>query len=305
MTLTALAALGVVLLAAPALPGLAARTVAVLTGRRGAPLLQPYADLAKWLGKGAVYSTTTSGVFRAGPLVLVATAALAACLLPLDGRRALAGFSGDMVAFATLLACGRFALTLAALDTGSSFEGMGASRELSFGALVEPALFLGFGALALTTGSLSLTGMFGAPLARAWPQASATLVMIAVSLFVLLLAEAGRVPVDDPATHLELTMVHEVAVLEHGGPDLAFVLYAGALRFALFGALIVGVMLPRDRLGGPAAIGLLVVGLAAVAVLVGVVESMRARLRLLHVPQLLLAAAALSALGLLLRVMRP
>lgn len=305
MTATSLAALGVVLVAAPALPGLTAKTVAVLTGRRGSPVLQPYVELVKLLGKGSVYSSTTTWLFRAAPLVLVGTAAIAASLLPLDGRAAPAGFPGDMVAFAALLACGRFALTLAALDTGSSFEGMGASRELSIGSLIEPALFVGFAALALTTRSLSLTGMLGMPLALAWPGASASLVMVAVSLFVLLLAEAGRVPVDDPATHLELTMIHEVAVLDHGGPDLAFMLYAGALRFALFGSLVVGVMIPRGLLSPPAAIGVLLAGLAAIAVLVGLVESVRARLRLLHVPQLLMAAAALSALGLLLRVVRP
>jgi formate hydrogenlyase subunit 4 len=231
--------------------------------------------------------------------------ALAACLLPLDGRHAVFAFPGDMVAFAALLACGRFALTLAGLDTGSSFEGMGASRELSLGSLVEPTLFLGFAALALSTRTLSLSGMLGAPLAAAWPEASASLVMLAVSLFALLLTEAGRLPVDDPATHLELTMIHEVTVLDHGGPDLALILYAGALRFGLFGALVVGVMAPRAHLGVPAAIGLLVLGLGALAVLVGVVESIMARLRLLHVPQFLLAAMALSALGLLLRVVQP
>ena len=303
MTWTPLVALATLLLVAPLLPGIAAKTKALLTGRRGTPVLQLYWDLYKLLGKGAVYSTTTTWLFRLAPVVVVTTALLAACVVPLDGRHALVSFTGDLVAFASLLGLGRFMLVLAGLDTGSSFEGMGASREVTFSSFAEPALFLCFAGLALATRDLSLTGMLGSPLAAAWPSAAPSLVMIGVSLFLVLLAETSRVPVDDPATHLELTMIHEVIVLDHSGPDFALILYGSALKLALFGALLVGVLVPRAMLPGPAAIGLLVLGLVVVALLVGVVESIMARLRLSRVPQFLIAGSVLASLGVILLLM--
>ena len=303
MTWTPLVALATLLVVAPLLPGVATKTRALLTGRRGPPVLQLYWDLGKLLRKGAVYSTTTTWVFRLAPVVVVATALLAASVVPLDGRSALVSFTGDLVAFAYLLALGRFMLVLGGLDTGSSFEGMGASREVTFSSFAEPALFLCFAGLTLATRGLSLTGMLGSPLAAAWPAAAPSLVMIGVSLFLVLLAEASRVPVDDPATHLELTMIHEVIVLDHSGPDFAFILYASALKLALFGALLVGVLVPRARLPGPAAIAVLVLGLVVVAVLVGILESSMARLRLSRVPQFLIAASVLASLGVILLLM--
>jgi formate hydrogenlyase subunit 4 len=201
-----------------------------------------------------------------------------------------------------VLALGRLLLVLGALDTGSSFEGMGASRELGFATFTEPALFLGLAALALATGGVSLGRMLGTPLAAAWTLAPATLAMVGVSLFIVLIAEASRGPVDDPATHLELTMIHEVAILDHGGPDLAFLLYAAALKFALFAALVAGTFLPRADWPAPLALAALAAALAAIAILVGVIESVLARLRLVRVPQLLAGAGALAALGVILRI---
>ncbi|MBX6363508.1 MAG: NADH-quinone oxidoreductase subunit H [Gemmatimonadetes bacterium] len=297
---TALAALAAVLLTAPLLPGIVVRTKSFLTGRRGAPVLQLYYDLWKLFRKGTVYSTTTTWVFRAAPVVVLATLLTAALFLPLDGRAAPVHFAGDLLAFAGLLALGRFALVLGGLDTGSSFEGMGASREVTFASFAEPALFLCFIALVLATGDLSLSDMLGAPLAAVWPRAAAALTLVGASLFVLLLAENSRVPVDDPATHLELTMIHEVIVLDHGGPDLALIQLGGALKLAIFGALVVGVLVPRAGLGVAAAIAALLVGLGVVAVLVGVVESVMARLRLTRVPQLLVGAAALALFAVIL-----
>jgi formate hydrogenlyase subunit 4 len=298
--MSALYALIALLAAAPTLPGIAVKTKALLAGRRGAPVLQLYWDLAKLARKGAVYSTTTTWVFRAGPVVLLASLLAAAVLLPLDGEAALVGFEGDLLALAGLLALGRFALVLAALDTGSSFEGMGASREVAFASFAEPGLFLCLIALVLATRSESLSGMLGAPLGAAWPTAAAALVLVGIALFVLLLAENSRVPVDDPATHLELTMIHEVMVLDHSGPDLALILYAGALKFALFGALVVAVFVPRGGFPTWPSIALLLLGLALVAVAVGVVESVMARVRLNRVPQLLVGASALALFAVIL-----
>ncbi len=295
-----LLSLAVLLVLAPLLSGVAVKTKSLLSGRRGPPVGQLYRDLAKLARKGAVYSTTTTWVFRAGPVVSVASLIAAAALVPLDGRAALVHFAGDLVAFAGLLALGRFAMVLAGLDTGSSFEGMGASREVTFASFAEPALFLCFVTLVLATGGLSLTEMFGPSLAAAWPRSAAPLVLVALALFVLLLAENSRVPVDDPATHLELTMIHEVIVLDHSGPDLALVLFGSALKLALFAALVAGVAVPRAARPFPAALALLAVALLAVAVAVGVVESVMARLRLTRVPQLIVGAGALALFGIIL-----
>jgi len=302
VTREGLAALGILGLAAPALSGVVVKTKSLLTGRRGPPVLQLYYDLWKLVRKGTVYSRTTSWIFRAGPVVVLASLVVAALFLPLDGREAPASFAGDLVAFAGLLALGRFALVLAGLDTGSSFEGMGASREVTIASFAEPTLFLCFIALVLATGDTSLAGMLGTPLAEAWPRAGASLSLVGISLFVLLLAENCRVPVDDPATHLELTMIHEVIVLDHSGPDLALILYGSALKLALFGVLVVSVFVPRAGLSGPVALAVLFLGLGVVAVFVGVVESAMARLRLSRVPQLLVGAGALALFGIVLQL---
>ena len=300
MTVVQVVTLLGVLLGAPALPGIATRTKSFLTGRRGPPVLQLYADLAKLARKGTVYSRTATLLFRVAPVALTASVLTAALLLPLDGRASLLGFTGDLVAFAGLLALGRFALVLAGLDTGSSFEGMGASREVTVAAFAEPALLLSLTVLVLATRSLSLGGMLGTPLVAAWPAAAPSLVLAGASLFMLLLAENARVPIDDPATHLELTMIHEVIVLDHSGPDLGLILYAGAVKFALFGALVVSVLVPRGRFDPWVAGAILLAGLALIAVLVGVIEAAMARLRMDRLPQFLVAAAALAGFGVIL-----
>jgi formate hydrogenlyase subunit 4 len=300
MNARALAAFALVLLLAPALSGIAVKSKAFLSGRRGAPVLQLYYDIAKLLRKGTVYSSTTTWVFRAAPVALLVSVVAALVLVPLDGRSALLQFEGDMLAFAALLALGRFALVLAGLDTGSSFEGMGASREVTVASFAEPALFLCFLGLALATGERALAGMLGSSLGPAWPRAGAPLVLLGLSLFILLLAENSRVPVDDPATHLELTMIHEVIVLDHSGPDLAIILYAASLKLALFAALVVAVFLPRGTAGTAEGIGLLVAGLALAGVAVGMVESAMARLRLTRVPPLLVGAGALALFAIIL-----
>jgi formate hydrogenlyase subunit 4 len=225
---------------------------------------------------------------------------VASLLVPLDGRSALIRFSGDAVAFAYVLALGRFSLVLGALDTGSSFEGMGGSREVTVASLVELGLFVSFAALSLTTRDLTLTGMFGLPLAERWAAAAPALAMIAASLFALLLAECARVPVDDPATHLELTMIHEVMVLDHSGPDLALILYASSLKFALLGALVVRVLVPSANLSLAANHGALLLGLLGIGVAVGIIESTMARLRLPRVPLYVAGSSALGVLGLVL-----
>lgn len=300
MTPTALLGPLLVFALAPAVTGLANRTKSALTGRRGAPVLQGYADLAKLWRKGVVYSRTTTLLFRLAPVAMVATTALAACMVPLDGASALVCFAGDLVAFAGLLALGRFLLVLAALDTGSSFEGMGASREVTIATFAEPTLLLCFTLLVVATGAPRLQDMLGVPLAHAWAAASPSLVLAGASLFMLSLAENCRVPVDDPLTHLELTMIHEVMVLDHSGPDLALLQFASALKTALLGTLVVRVFAAGFPLPPELALLALVPGLALYAAGIGIVESGVARLRMQRVPQLVVAAAAVAGFGLIL-----
>jgi formate hydrogenlyase subunit 4 len=283
----------------PLLLGIITRTKAVVAGRVGAPLLQPYYDLAKLMRKGAVYSRTTTWIFRAGPVVGLAAVILATALVPFGSSSALLSFPGDVVLFAYLLALTRFFTVIAALDTGSSFEGMGASREVTFSTLAEPALLLGLAAVARRTGSLSLSGMVSHVTLGVWGQAAPTLALVVAALLIVFLAENGRIPVDDPTTHLELTMIHEVMVLDYGGPDLAFILYGAAVKLWLLGALLVGILPLHGTnawLGSAAAIA----AMGVLAVLTGLVESSMARLRLTQVPKLLVGAGVLSVLAVLL-----
>ena len=297
---SAVISLGVLLAAAPIAPGVAARTRAMLTGRRGQPVWQLYSDLWKLGRRGAVYSTTTTWAFRLAPVAVVVTTVVACAFVPLDGRRSLIAFTGDAVAFAYLLGLGRFLLVLGALDTGSSFEGMGASREVSFATLVEPGLFVTLAALAIATQQLSLAGMVGPELWQRWTLVAPSVILFAASLFVLMLAETARVPVDDPTTHLELTMIHEVMVLDHSGPDFAAVLYANALKMGLFTTLILDLLVPRARLVAWAAPLILLGGLVSAGVAVGIVESTMARLRLPKVPLFISGGTALGLFGLIL-----
>jgi formate hydrogenlyase subunit 4 len=293
------------LLASPLLPAIVNRTKAVFAGRRGPPLLQPYYDLARLARKGVVYGTGTTWVFRAAPLLVLAATAGAVLLLPFAAWDAPLGFRYDLVLFAYLLGAARFATVLAALDTGSSFEGMGASRELLYGALAEPALFLTLLVLVSDTGALSLSGLLGVTASSQGFHQPAATVLVVVTLFVVLLAETARVPFDDPNTHLELTMVHEVMILDHSGPDLAMFQYAASLKLWALGVLVVGLVLPAGG-ASPLLLALLwLAGMAALAVVVGVVESTMARLRLPRTPQLLVGASLLAVLALLLRLGSP
>lgn len=286
---------------APFLQSIINRTKAVYAGRRGRPWLQPYRDLWKLVQKGTVYSRTTTRLFVAGPIVGIAATGLALVLVPIGGAPALVSFPGDFLLVAYLLGVARFFLVSAALDTGSSFEGMGASREVLFSALAEPALLLSLIALAAMSHSASLSAIYAAvDYGVLATTAGPAIFLITGALFVVFLAENARIPVDDPNTHLELTMIHEVMVLDHSGPDLALIQYGAELKMWLLGSLLLGVAVPLRS--GSIWLDLLVglLGLGLVAVLVGIVESSMARLRLVRVPQFLIAASILSIVALFL-----
>jgi len=260
------------LLVALAIPGVINRTRALLAGRRGIRFLQHIYDLRLHLRKGAVYSTTTTALFRTTPSVYLGAAIVAAMMIPVGDLRPLLSFEGDFVCMAYVLALGRFALILAAMDTGSAFEGMGASREALYGALVEPSLMLAAGTLALLTGHTSFARIFDPDV----------------------FTESGRVPVDDPRTHLELTMIHEVMCLDYCGVDLAMIQLGGWLKTALFSLLAADTLAAafclRWWVAAPLAVAL--TGLA-----VGVVESTQARNKLVRNTTFLLTVAALAALA--------
>ena len=288
-------------LLAPLMPGLINRAKAWFAGRRGQPLLQAYYDLGKLAQKGAVYSTTAGWPLVAGPIVGLACALAALLIVPLGGVPGLLAFPGDFLLLAYLLGLMRFFTILAALDTGSSFEGMGASREAFYAALAEPALLLGLAAMAAYSHHLSLSEMVravgpGAMTSMAGPA----LLLVATAFLIVFLAENARIPIDDPNTHLELTMIHEAMVLDHSGPDLAMIHYGAMLKLWVLGALLVGILVPVRSGWWAVDLAAGLGGMAALAVVVGAIESTIARLRLVRVPQFLVAASVLSILALML-----
>ena len=281
---------------APLMLGVINKTKAFFGGRQGRPFLQAYHDLLKLARKGVVYSVTTSWVFRAGPLIGLATAATALLVIPFAGVGAVAGFPGDFLLLVYLFALGRFATMAAALDTGSAFEGMGASREATFSALAEPAFFLGLAALALYTRDMSLSAIYAHV---AWTStAVAPISLVSAAFFITILVENSRIPFDDPETHLELTMIHEVMVLDHSGPDFLAIQYGAALKLWVLAALVTGLLAPHFFSSYPANLAVALGMQLLVAVGVGIVESVFARLRLIRVPQMLTGSAILSLLAL-------
>jgi formate hydrogenlyase subunit 4 len=286
------------LIGAPFLLGSITKTKAYFAGRKGPSVFQLYYDIGKLLRKGAVYSTTTSWIFKSGPVVSIAALLTATCLVPFGMMGAPLSFNGDLLLFIYLLGVVRFFTVIAALDTGSAFEGMGASREVFFSALAEPAFLICLLSLSKPTHGLRLYEVFGGttPVAA---FSLVTAILAGASLFVILLAENARIPVDDPTTHLELTMIHEVMVLDHSGPDFAFINYGAAIKLWLTSLLVVRTLIPVHFASLPADIACTLAGMAVISILIGIVESVMARLRLLRVPQLLVGAAALAVLALL------
>lgn len=280
------------LLLAPLLPGIINRVKAWVAGRKGPPVLQLYYDLAKLWRKGVVMSSLASPAFIAGPAVAWVAVAGAALLMPLGPTGSAFGFRGDVLLLVYLLALARFCTAWAAMETGSAFEGMGAAREVSYAVLAEAAIIAAVLSLSVQTESVSLTTMLA-------PSAGAGAVLMATGLFVVLLAENCRVPFDDPNTHLELTMIHEVMVLDHSGPPLAAILHGASVKLLLFAVFLVQAALPMGDLKPIVAGGALAAGVLVVTVGVGLVESLVARLAFRRVPLLLTTAFLLCLFALL------
>ncbi len=280
------------LLLAPLLPGIINKVKAWVAGRRGPPVLQLYYDLAKLWRKGVVLSTAVSPGHIAGPAVAWVALVGAALLLPLGADGAGVAFRGDGLLFVYLLAMARFCTSGAALDTGSAFEGMGVAREVSYAVLAEAAIITALLTLGLQSGSVSLAHMLA-------PSAGAGAALLAAGLFTVLLAENCRVPFDDPNTHLELTMIHEVMVLDHSGPPLAAILHGASVKLMIFAVLLAEAVLPIGELPPFTAATALLGAVLVVAVGVGLVESLLARFAFRRVPLLLTTAFLLCLFALM------
>ena len=277
------------------LVGLVNRTKSWWVGRKGPRLIQSAYDLWRLLGKRPVVSATASPLFRAGAYVVLICSLLAASMIPVLGQFAPIQFSHDFVVVAYTLGLARIVLMISAMDVGSSFEGMGAAREASFATFAEPALFLLIGTASAATGMTSFADLIGH--LHNTPHYAIIVAPLTIALLILLQAEAARIPVDDPMTHLELTMIHEVMILDHSGPELAAMQYAAALKMTLYTGLIAALINPFNPLADPVAGVLVSLALMlTVAIVVGCIESLSARLPMRWVPAYLLIASV-AALG--------
>jgi formate hydrogenlyase subunit 4 len=302
-----LAQMLVVVLIAPALIGLVRKAKAHLLRRRGPPILQPYRDLWRLLRKDVVLAENASWLFRVSPYLIFAATWVAASLVPTFATGLLFGWSGDLIAIIALLGSARFFLALAGMDVGTSFGGIGSSREVMIASLAEPAMLTIVFALALIAGSTALTTMADF-MASPAVGLRVSLALGAVALVIVAIAENGRIPVDNPATHLELTMVHEAMILEYSGRHLALIELAAALKLVLYISLIACLFVPWGLTSAETGIGFALIGLATYAaklaggaVLLGIFETSIAKMRVFRVPEFLGAALMLGLLATLLR----
>lgn len=273
--------------------GIVIRTKSIASGRKGPGILQPMYDIVRLWRKASVSSPTTSFLFQIAPTAYFVTVLVAVLMIPFGNRHGIISFDGDFVMFAYLLAMGKFLMILSALDTGSSFEGMGASREALFSMLAEPAFFILMGSFALFTGQTSFHAIFGA--LNYGSHISYMLGILATFVFVIIaMVENSRMPVDDPKTHLELTMVHEVMILDNSGFDLGLIMYTAQLKFAMYGAIVANFFIGALPVGISIAAFLALQTIFAIAV--GIIESFMARFRMGHNPQFIFILTSVSLL---------
>jgi formate hydrogenlyase subunit 4 len=273
--------------------GIILRTKSIASGRKGPGIFQPVKDVIRLFRKGAIYSETTSIIFRIAPVIYFSTVVMACLVIPFGSEKGVVSFDGDFIFFAYVLALGKFFSIISAMDTGSSFEGMGASREALYSMFAEPAFFILIGSFALFTGNTSFHAIFSS----LHLGSSITYTLGGLAAFVLIMIamiENSRMPVDDPKTHLELTMIHEVMVLDNSGFDLGLILSAGFIKFAMYGAIIADFFIGGLTL--LLALPLFLLIQFTYAVLVGIVESFMARFRMSHNPQFILALSSVSFL---------
>jgi len=272
--------------------------------RRGPGVLQPYRDIHKLLRKGMVIPDTASWIFAATPFVVFASTAIAGLMVPMVSAEAPLGLFGGVLAVVYLLGLGRFFLALGGLDTGSSFGGLGSSREMTISALAEPAMMLAVFTVAIGACSTSLTEMARTAVGQTWHFLAPAQMLAFAAMFLVLIAETGRIPVDNPATHLELTMIHEAMILEYSGPFLALIEWGASIKQLVLMTLLINVFWPQGLEPGWSAFGaisglaLLMLKLLALSCGIVLVETTNAKMRLFRVPELLAVAFTLAALAL-------
>lgn len=276
--------------------GILGRTRSILSGRKGPKILQPGYNVLLLFRKGEVIGKSSTGIFQAAPSIALAATLIAALIVPFGKSGTLISFSGDFVLFAYLMALGRFVMILAALDTASSFEGMGAAREALYGMLIEPAFFVLTGTFVLLTGNGSLADMFIMMNNNGLDTIIPGL-LAAFAFFLMLLVETGRLPVDDPRTHLELTMIHEVMILDYSGFDLALIHVNTMLKSAIYSVLVVLCILPAGNLHTALYMPLFVILLTIIPVIVGFFESFRARNRFQRNPSYILTVTVMALIA--------
>jgi formate hydrogenlyase subunit 4 len=273
--------------------GVIIRTKSIASGRKGPGILQPVRDVMRLFKKGSVYSETTSIIFRIAPVIYFSSVFMACLVVPFGSWKGVVCFDGDFIFFAYILALGKFFSIIAAMDTGSSFEGMGASREALFSMFAEPAFFILLGSFALLTGHTSFYDIFSSlHLGSSITYTLGTLAAFVVLLIAMI--ENSRMPVDDPKTHLELTMIHEVMILDNSGFDLGLILTAGYIKFAMYGAIIAGFFI--GGLSMQLALPLFMIIQVTFAIIIGLIESFMARFRMNHNAQFILALSSVSFL---------
>ena len=276
-------------------PGVIIRVKSMLSGRKGPGIMQPWKNIWLLLRKGSVISTTASMIFRIAPVIYLGTIICAMFLLPFPGKTSYFSVSGDFILFACLLAMGKFMFILGALDTGSSFEGMGANREALYSLLAEPAFFILFGTLALFTGHGSMQEIFSS--LQLSGNNALIIGIIAVYLLIqVTMIENSRMPVDDPKTHLELTMIHEVMILDHSGFDLALIQIGTILKFSLYGVLIANFLVPAT-MTFPLQLALFFGIQVGFSGLIGFMESFRARKKMAKNPQFIVTLSSIALIA--------
>ncbi|HOJ85969.1 MAG TPA: NADH-quinone oxidoreductase subunit H [Elusimicrobiales bacterium] len=274
----------------PLLFGVVNYVKAKFAGRKGQSVFQTYYDILKLFNKTSVYSDSSTYIFRIAPVLIISTMVCVLFLLPFGNNNPIFEFSGSFIIIFYMLALSRFFMIISALDTASSFEGMGAAREAFFSFLAEISIFVSLSSLSLISNSTLVSEMFSHSV---WNQSITASLIISISFFIALLCENSRVPFDDPNTHLELTMVHEVMVLDSSGPDFALISYAASLKMWIFSSLI-ALIIPIGSQSPYYGFLLFFFKILAVSVLVGSIESVFARVRLKKIPEILAVSIIIS-----------
>jgi len=300
---------GMMVLLAPLFMTVIKKVKAKMQGRRGPPLFQMYYNLARLISKEAIYSDISSWIMRITPVVSLAVMILAALFIPVIFIPASFGGIGNVILFLYILAIGRFMISLAGLDAGSAFGGMGSSREMSLSSVIEPTIIIVAAALATVLGTMDIFEMFEKTTALDITMMP-TLLLISISVFLILIIETSRVPVDNPETHLELTMIHEGMILEYSGRNLAIMELSHAVKQAIYMGLLIGIIAPFGIIsdGNLLVPGILIAALLflgkglVLAVIIGLFESSMAKMRLFSIPTLFMTAFFFSALTIIIEV---